>query len=1280
MEEKEFINEAIKKGLVTFEQIQEALKTKEEVTKAGLAVAVWEVLVRKGFATQEQVDAVLSGAAPGAKAYPFGPYLIQAKIGEGGMGAVYRASKKGDDKVVALKLLPQRFASNAEYVKRFEREARICIAISDPHLIKGYEFGQINGRWYYAMEFVKGKVLSAVIKERKHLDEKTAVQTILQICRALDTIHKNGLVHRDVKPENVIISEEGIAKLMDLGLVKSTLSDLTQLTQSGFAVGTPHYMSPEQIQGTGVVDIRSDIYSLGATLYHAVTGAQPFKGSSAMEIINKQLRHELEDPRGYRPDLTDGIIHVMEKMMARDAKERYETPSQLLEDLALVLDGGMPKSQRLEVGRSMMRRRPAPPGGVRPAAGARVSRRIVKDAPTSRRADRKPSPWTLIGIGGGAAAVVLILGAMILSGGGRPTSGTQPPPGPNVAGPPPAPTATGPTEPGTTVALENSIRLAISDGRLNEAALLLKREAAALGEKKSADLAGLVRAAADHRWAAAELAAKRKMNIGSTREARDDLEAFRKQMEDVPGMAGRVDALLAEIAAFERESKLRAEADSRFKGIEKRIQPFERGQLLEKAMEILLAERVDAERTNPFLLRLIEDRIQWLETAIAKRGDPSPSPSPGPKPGPRPADPAVFEAVKRASELFSRKEFDKAAVALAEAIRADPTHAPAWALRAHCFLEKDIRPNAWTDAKRALELDATNPRALYVVGRVIVADNGNVQEAIAAFTRSIAGNPAFHDAYFRRAELFARTGSLDDALRDLSEAVRLDPASSTNPAYPALRVRIHELRGEIDKAIAACGEWIKAAPKEIDPWLKRADLQMETGSYKEARDDYTEALKLDPKNEQALQGRADANTAVRTGKRPDREPPPGAKPSPAEIRKKLGALLNASQEQYTQLKDGRFQATLVYDLSKQQQLDDFSTERSAWKNRTLEMTGDRLNPAALVFKPLVRGDMLVRVEYVFVNDQTQTGNGLMLRTTASAAVGQPGEGIGCRLQHNGTEWMVSVARAGSSPQTLSGDKSVNFGARDRLALALKRESNKFTGYFSTRFSAEAMQSGFEPAYLRFEANDPVRVTRIEIQAILDPDWLAGALGLPREAADPAATQLWNGRDLGDWESTGTGTVGPAGGEIVFNSPDGVGVLIHKNVSPLRSTRFEMVIAVEEPYAIPLIGFGIVLGGGVVSTEGNLAARWGSVYQSGPGIRIDRFHNRAWEQVQASTTTLAVQKGEYRLELQIDSTDVILRINGSVELKAPTALAGAQSFRIAIMLQDIKARVKSVTQK
>jgi WD40 repeat protein len=410
MEGKDLLQAALDRGWITPDQVEEALRAQEVMhSQAGVDLPIGDLLVRKAILTQEQLGELQ--AKP--KGYAFGPYLVEGKIGEGGMGAVYLARKSGEEKPIALKILPQRFSEEGAYVQRFEREAKISIQLSHPNLVKGYEFGQVNGRWYYAMELIQGTVVSSLIRARKQLDERPALQIAIQIGRALEVIQKHGLVHRDVKPENVIVGEDGTAKLMDLGLAKSVGRDQTRLTQTGAAVGTPHYMSPEQVQGKDA-DIRSDVYSLGATLYHMVTGEQPFRGTTMLEIMTHQMKNELEDPRTLRPDLSEGICRVIERAMAWAVKDRYPTPAAMISDMSLVLEGKEPQTGVMEAGRSVVRR------------GPRSSRSTIR----MRASRRGSNAGVWIGLGVGGAALLLIL-AFAGGGGGRrpgPTPGPRPGP------------------------------------------------------------------------------------------------------------------------------------------------------------------------------------------------------------------------------------------------------------------------------------------------------------------------------------------------------------------------------------------------------------------------------------------------------------------------------------------------------------------------------------------------------------------------------------------------------------------------------------------------------------------------------------------------------------------------------------------------------------------------------------------------------------------------------------------------------------------------------------
>jgi serine/threonine-protein kinase len=394
MGDTEFLRAIHEKGWATAAQIDECRKAQElSRAQTGVTVAIAEILAAKGYVSREQIAQL-----QGAKGYSFGPYWIERKIGEGGMGAVYLARREGAETPVALKILPQKFSEDESHVARFQREAMISIRLTHPNLVKGHEYGQAKGRWYYAMEFVQGRTVSALIKEKKVLDEKEAAGIALQVARALGEIHRHGLVHRDIKPDNVMIDAHGGARVMDLGLIKSFATEHTRLTQTGYALGTLHYMSPEQLQGSRGpgVDGRSDLFSLGAMLYHMVSGQIPFTGDSMVEIMDKQLKHELEPPRKFRPGLSDGICRVIEKLMAPDPADRYPAAAAVEDDLNLILQGKQPR--------------------------ARLIRRARKPEPA-----RPKRIGLAVGAGIGALGAGLVAAIVLLSGGNPPPALPRPP-------------------------------------------------------------------------------------------------------------------------------------------------------------------------------------------------------------------------------------------------------------------------------------------------------------------------------------------------------------------------------------------------------------------------------------------------------------------------------------------------------------------------------------------------------------------------------------------------------------------------------------------------------------------------------------------------------------------------------------------------------------------------------------------------------------------------------------------------------------------------------------
>jgi serine/threonine-protein kinase len=276
---------------------------------------------------------------PGSR---FGDYEILEELGAGGMGRVYRARDLTLDRLVALKTLARQLSQDTGYVQRFLKEARAAARLNHPNIVQIYDFGCVDSIYYLAMEFVDGHSLGTYLK-RGHFSESESIQIIRHACRALSVAHADGIVHRDIKPDNLMLTSRGDVKLVDLGIAKR-LDEDQSLTQTGQAIGTPHYISPEQIRGQRDVDSRADIYSLGATLYHLLTGHTPYKGASGPIVMSMHLVEPLPDPRRFEADLTEGVCHVVRKMMAKNRDERYPDVYALDLDLYRLQCGELPQS------------------------------------------------------------------------------------------------------------------------------------------------------------------------------------------------------------------------------------------------------------------------------------------------------------------------------------------------------------------------------------------------------------------------------------------------------------------------------------------------------------------------------------------------------------------------------------------------------------------------------------------------------------------------------------------------------------------------------------------------------------------------------------------------------------------------------------------------------------------------------------------------------------------------------------------------------------------------
>ena len=276
-----------------------------------------------------------SGANP-KKATQLGDFRLMKKLGQGGMGEVYLAHQVSLDRQVALKVMNKQFSKQENFVKRFKREAQTMAKLNHPHIVQGYAVGEDSGLLYLAMELVKGhangRSLQDWMDNLKKLEVGDALHVVLVIADALKYANEMSLIHRDIKPDNMLITEKGVVKLSDMGLAKATDEDLS-MTASGTGLGTPYYMPPEQAADAKHVDHRSDIYALGCTLYYFLTGELPFKGTSAMELIMSKTKGTFTRARSLNKEIPERLDLILDKMIAKDPKARYQTYEELLKDL-----------------------------------------------------------------------------------------------------------------------------------------------------------------------------------------------------------------------------------------------------------------------------------------------------------------------------------------------------------------------------------------------------------------------------------------------------------------------------------------------------------------------------------------------------------------------------------------------------------------------------------------------------------------------------------------------------------------------------------------------------------------------------------------------------------------------------------------------------------------------------------------------------------------------------------------------------------------------------------
>jgi len=340
-------------GLATRTEIEfcrEQQKQSSDPNQRSLA----DLLVEHQFITANQAKRIRKNVEE-RKSSQIPGYQLISKLGKGAMATVYKARQTALDRIVAVKVLPKKLAENPEFVDRFYKEGKAAARLAHNNIVQAIDVGSTSDNFhYFVMEYVEGMTLydimqPAPVGEGRTFSEAEALDVTIQMADALAHAHARNLIHRDVKPKNILLTKDGIAKLTDLGLARAMDDKEAAESEAGKAYGTPYYISPEQIRGDVDIDFRADIYSLGATMYHLVTGKPPFDGETPSAVMHKHLKQPLTPADHVNTALSAGVGEIIDVAMAKNREDRYQSTEDMLEDLRAVRRGEPPTHARRDV-------------------------------------------------------------------------------------------------------------------------------------------------------------------------------------------------------------------------------------------------------------------------------------------------------------------------------------------------------------------------------------------------------------------------------------------------------------------------------------------------------------------------------------------------------------------------------------------------------------------------------------------------------------------------------------------------------------------------------------------------------------------------------------------------------------------------------------------------------------------------------------------------------------------------------------------------------------------
>ena len=401
---QQFAKQLADSGLLTIDEVKSTISSLPEAQRPKDGEGLARELIKQKKLTSYQAQEVYANRG---KALVLGNYVVLEKLGEGAMGLVLKAEHRRIKRQVAIKVLSPSFAKTEDALKRFLRELRATAALDHPNIVRSMDADESDGTHFFVMEFVDGSNLSLHVKKHGPLSLEEGLQAVIQAARGLEYAHGLDIVHRDIKPGNLVRAKDGTLKILDMGLARFASGEQEDLTGTGQIMGTVDYMSPEQALSSKTADARSDIYSLGVTLWYLLTGRPMYPAKSMIDKLMAHRQQPIPKLAELCPAANAELQRIFEKMCAKKAADRYQSMTDVIADLERCRDGGSAPESEAAVMTTA-----APTAKVSSAAKVKKNSSAGKEKKPGGKASKKLSKQAWLAIAGGVVTLLAVIGTV----------------------------------------------------------------------------------------------------------------------------------------------------------------------------------------------------------------------------------------------------------------------------------------------------------------------------------------------------------------------------------------------------------------------------------------------------------------------------------------------------------------------------------------------------------------------------------------------------------------------------------------------------------------------------------------------------------------------------------------------------------------------------------------------------------------------------------------------------------------------------------------------------